>query len=756
MIIRLLRGQLLLLSLFILFPSYLWAACQGASPNWTVAAPYDSNDVQECVNSASNGDTITIPVAAGSKTWSGTVVIPTSKGVTIIGETVDPSTVGCGSCRVKLTGNGMLKFSINLASYNSYFTRISGIEFSADTYQQIQILATTLWGGQTAGRYRIDHNYFNYSRGIHISSNQYGVIDNNVFHEAQSNLATGGVGYTFWLDGATGCGNSPCNQDTGYTSWQESVNWGDQYSHYIENNTITFDDNVPSACNFTDGRGGAMSTWRYNTFTNSCFLGGHDLFTSQQRGTKGVEAYGNVFRYTQELASQMNTGRGGGWLVYDNKFQFAVAPSQNPLQFTSDIVQRYLGPGQYPWYGCDGTPKYFCLKGVTPCSTPGTPGDCLLYPGDSCVEIDTSGGYPCRDQVGYSGNDMHLNPMTFWNNLQCTTGADCTANQYSPLGWPSGANPVVHWGVEAIDYDSTTNTGTCVGVVSDFCTTYWDDVNKKRKNYTPYTYPHPLRGEGGPIDTEDPVVTAFVIPATNTSLRVPITTFTATDNVGVTGYCLSETNVAATCTPWAATRQTYFDFTTQGAKTIYGFAKDAAGNYSASLNDSVTITLPDAGVEVEAENVVLVSPMVIGTDVAASGGYYIYSGTNNSGSAIFTYNNTNSGTCKLTVKVNNKYDGGENSFRVGINTEVPGTNDYYAYAVIPLQFGYFTDEVNRFGNGIEAPEFDPFTFPCPVGLITVTFYAREANTWLDTLKLELVQPYIPYGPIRIYMRGTPP
>ena len=38
------------------------------------------------------------------------------------------------------------------------------------------------------------------------------------------------------------------------------------------------------------------------------------------------------------------------------------------------------------------------------------------------------------------------------------------------------------------------------------------------------------------FDTIPPVVSAFTLPASATSLTVPITSFTATDNVGVTGF----------------------------------------------------------------------------------------------------------------------------------------------------------------------------------------------------------------------------
>ena len=54
-------------------------------------------------------------------------------------------------------------------------------------------------------------------------------------------------------------------------------------------------------------------------------------------------------------------------------------------------------------------------------------------------------------------------------------------------------------------------------------------------------------------DTTPPVVTAFTIPATATTLAVPISSFTATDNIGVTGYLVTESATAplASATGWS-------------------------------------------------------------------------------------------------------------------------------------------------------------------------------------------------------------
>jgi C1A family cysteine protease len=92
-----------------------------------------------------------------------------------------------------------------------------------------------------------------------------------------------------------------------------------------------------------------------------------------------------------------------------------------------------------------------------------------------------------------------------------------------------------------------------------------------------------------------PVVSGFSIPATSTTLTVSITSFSATDNVAVTGYLLTETATAplATTAGWSAAAPTSRIFTTSGIKTLYAWAKDAAGNISKGLSATCDVaTVP--------------------------------------------------------------------------------------------------------------------------------------------------------------------
>jgi hypothetical protein len=100
-------------------------------------------------------------------------------------------------------------------------------------------------------------------------------------------------------------------------------------------------------------------------------------------------------------------------------------------------------------------------------------------------------------------------------------------------------------------------------------------------------------------DTLPPTITAFSVPATSTTLSVPITSFTATDNVGVTGYLVNEsaTAPAASASGWTSTAPAIYTFATAGSKTLYAWAKDAAGNVSASMSATVTVT-PSVGMPI--------------------------------------------------------------------------------------------------------------------------------------------------------------
>jgi len=106
---------------------------------------------------------------------------------------------------------------------------------------------------------------------------------------------------------------------------------------------------------------------------------------------------------------------------------------------------------------------------------------------------------------------------------------------------------------------------------------------------------HP--SSSGAADTTAPTVTVFTIPSTSSTLTVPISAIAATDNMGVTGYIVtqSSTKPSATATGWTTTAPASYKVIAAGTYTLYAYAKDAAGNVSTGRSAAVTVSSSGTG-----------------------------------------------------------------------------------------------------------------------------------------------------------------
>ncbi|MCM0083753.1 carboxypeptidase-like regulatory domain-containing protein [Geomonas sp. Red32] len=100
-------------------------------------------------------------------------------------------------------------------------------------------------------------------------------------------------------------------------------------------------------------------------------------------------------------------------------------------------------------------------------------------------------------------------------------------------------------------------------------------------------------------DTTAPTVTVFTPASASTTLNIPISTFTASDNAGgtgVAGYLVTETSTAPT-SGWLSSAPSSYTVTQSVPEgvatnvTLYAWAKDGAGNVSAYKSAVVRITL---------------------------------------------------------------------------------------------------------------------------------------------------------------------
>ncbi len=86
----------------------------------------------------------------------------------------------------------------------------------------------------------------------------------------------------------------------------------------------------------------------------------------------------------------------------------------------------------------------------------------------------------------------------------------------------------------------------------------------------------------GERDNTPPTVDTFSASSPSNSLAVPITSFTASDNIGVTGYLITTTpnQPAKNNANWVITPPTTFTVPNDGNYTLYPWVKDMAGNIS--------------------------------------------------------------------------------------------------------------------------------------------------------------------------------
>ena len=441
---------------------------QNAFADTHTALSCSSADVASAISASSNGDIVTIP--AGACTWTSGITV--TKNITI---------QGAGYTNTKITRNGTA-FTLSQTS-----TRITGIGFIlASGSGQLVIAGGSGW--------RIDHCQFvNNSgtsivsidiNGVNVSSSPYGLIDNNDFVEGRivTSLASNATeARAIWA------ANHPFG----------SADTTGLHTIYIEDNTFykTVSDggNVIDASAYT----GAYVA-RYNTVTGRTQFHVHSLQDANNRGAKAWEIYGNSFTAASSTWSPIFIRSGTGF-VFNN----AIATYSNGVVF--DNLRSF--------------------SSIT------TAGQCN---GSSLWDMNgLANGYPCRDQIG-RGKDVTLwtdanpypaqvsQPAYLWSNIK--SGSNVPVYVHNNTGaWIQSDRDYYE---QKTTFDGTSGVGcgtiasrptTCtVGVAywatNQSCTNITGMVGKNPSTpitgtlykcnasrqwetyYTPYTYPHPLRG----------------------------------------------------------------------------------------------------------------------------------------------------------------------------------------------------------------------------------------------------------------------
>lgn len=116
------------------------------------------------------------------------------------------------------------------------------------------------------------------------------------------------------------------------------------------------------------------------------------------------------------------------------------------------------------------------------------------------------------------------------------------------------------------------------------------------------------------VDSTAPTVTEFSVPNSSSSLTISITSLLASDDIAVTGFLVNESSLPPTLgdLDWSSTAQTSYTFNSVGSKTLYAWAKDAAGNISSSKSATTMVAFSSIKA-ITAFDFNFLSPAVVGT-----------------------------------------------------------------------------------------------------------------------------------------------
>lgn len=538
----------------------------------TVSCDGTQSDCQAKIIAASTGDTIQWPLN-GSFTWTSGISI--DKPITLDGN---------GS---SLTQSGVLSYGfVRITGFISDdLVRVTGFTFNgveARNSPQVVVDSVTLTS------LRIDHNTLRKGNYPLTVGGAYGVIDNNSLYNCNG-----------WADFSAGTRTQADDSWRDLTAGTANALFYEDNKHYITGNY--------DAGNALDAEQGGKFVYRYNTFdySESTYDGPQGTFSLHGSASGGCgtgfdgagywqydEASTKCVRRSPSLVEIYNNTmsgaridaivgfRGGSFLIHDNihsdSYGGTAVIRLTEEEFRTDEDGQWQ-PTRSAFPGEDHINNTFIWNNIR------DGGSQLTIDNISVLDFNsycTSNGAPITCCTGLGTGTCNLgeanaiikeNRDFFLHAPQATGGSESWTCEdgITNCNGASGSYPT--------DGDTITTYGTMVFTASGA---------NKYYPYTPYTYPHPLRGETG--DITPPVISSPSPSGSQTCTSNPrnVTLQVTTDENATCRYGTSDLAYASlsnTFTTTGTTAHSQIVSNDCGSSYLYYVrCQDGTGNANAS------------------------------------------------------------------------------------------------------------------------------------------------------------------------------
>lgn len=444
--------------------THSWAATINASS-------CSQSAVQSAINSASAGDTVTVPT--GNCSWSNFTL---TKKITLqgagIGATVITGDVAFGSSGSRVTG---FTFTGNPAfTSNGYGFRLDHNKIQSSTWQDVLKVR--------------DYAPI-------ISQMPHGLVDHNQFINGRVNME--GTPYIFSDDNGR-------NQNI---LWALPFNFGGPNTVYIEDNTfeLTYAGNF----NAIDANYGGSFVARYNTLYDGLFIETHSSQEGGNRSGKSFEVYGNIIDLRNNLSVTGGYSyrmRGGTGFMFYNRhignWGNPGIPLDNVRSYASAGFGGGLCNGSSPWDGNQNSSGWPCRDQIgrgpdnpqwtlSPVKTYAQPSVPAYFWANKNSGI---GEWP-PFVISWSANHIQANRdyYAYISPFNGTSGMGCGILSTRPTTCTVGT---AYWATNQSCSDISSMVGANHTEAISGTLYRCSATNTWTVHYQPYTYPHPLTQVG--------------------------------------------------------------------------------------------------------------------------------------------------------------------------------------------------------------------------------------------------------------------